>query len=532
MVFACVDPNLSYEGSVFGFQDGDEGQRQPPSGVLRTFRRETVEIQISGGEKAMKEYGLYIDGRWVPSSSKGSFTTTNPATGDVLATVAAGNREDVEKAVRAASKAQPKWRRFPPPKRADILLKAASIMAERKDELGEMVSREMGKVIAEGKGDVQEAIDFLQYISGEGRRMTGETSPSELPQKFCMTVRQPIGIVGLITPWNFPFAVPSWKLGAALISGNTVVYKPATLTPLCAATLVEILEETGSAEQVGGCIVEHPGIKAISFTGGVASGRDVYTRASVHLKRVGLELGGKNPQIVMEDADIPLAVEGVLFGAFGTAGQRCTATSRLILHEAVYDEMMERLISRTKNLKMGDPVDPSTQVGPVCGEAQEEKILNYIQIGKQEGAKLITGGKKLTENPFDKGFFIEPTIFEAAHGMRITREEIFGPVLSVIKVPDYEEAVKVANDVDYGLSASIYTNNLRRAYRAIDDLESGVTYVNAPTIGAEVHLPFGGVKDTGNGIREAGSTAIEEFTEIKTVFIDYSGRLQKAQIQE
>jgi acyl-CoA reductase-like NAD-dependent aldehyde dehydrogenase len=491
----------------------------------------------------MEEYGLYIDGHWVTSSSGRTFQTTSPTTGETLATFSEGNGVDVEKAVEAASKAKLKWRTFPPPKRGEILLKAAAIMRRRKETLGRMVSREMGKVISEGKGDVQEAIDLLEYIAGEGRRLFGETTPSELPRKFCMTVRQPLGIVGLITPWNFPFAVPCWKLGPALVAGNTVVYKPATLTPLCAATLTEILEEaglppgvlnvvTGPASQVGTAMVDHPLIGAVSFTGSVASGREVYTRASSHLKRVGLELGGKNPQIVMDDADLSLATEGVLFGAFGTAGQRCTATSRLILHEAIYDEMLERLVSRTEALRIGDPLDPAIDVGPVCGQDQERKILNYINIGKMEGGELVLGGRKLTEGLYDKGFFIEPTIFEARPGMRITKEEIFGPVLSVIKVRDYEEAISIANDVEYGLSSSIYTNNLKLAYRAIDELEAGITYVNAPTIGAEVHLPFGGVKNTGNGTREAGSTAIEEFTELKSVFIDYSGKLQKAQIQD
>lgn len=289
---------------------------------------------------------------------------------------------------------------------------------------------------------------------------------------------------------------------------------------------------TGSAEEVGVPIVEHPDVKVVSFTGSVAAGRDVYTRASSLLKRVGLEMGGKNPQIVLDDADLSLAVEGALFGAFGTAGQRCTATSRLILHQAIYDEMLGRLLSRTRALGIGDPLDPGIDVGPVCGEDQEKKILNFIEIGIKEGAGLIAGGKKLTGNFYDKGFFIEPTIFEARHGMRITKEEIFGPVLSVVKVHDYEEAVRVANDVEYGLSSSIYTNDVKLAFRAIDELEAGITYINAPTIGAEVHLPFGGVKNTGNGAREAGSTAIEEFTEIKTVFVDYSGALQKAQIEQ
>jgi acyl-CoA reductase-like NAD-dependent aldehyde dehydrogenase len=406
-----------------------------------------------------------------------------------------------------------------------------------------LVTREMGKVIAEGKGDVQEAIDFMEYIAGEGRRMFGETTPSELPSKFCLTFRQPIGVVGIITPWNFPFAVPCWKLGAALVAGNTVVLKPATLTPLCAATLVEILEEAGlppgvlnmvpgPADRVGKAIVGHPAVKAISFTGSVSSGRDVYSRASAHLKRVGLEMGGKNPLIIMDDADLTLAIEGALFGAFGTAGQRCTATSRLIVHEKIYDEVLRLLVSRTEKLKMGNPEDPLIDVGPVCGMEQEKKILSYIEIGKKEGAELVAGGRKLNHPPFDKGFFIEPTIFEAHHGMRITKEEIFGPVLSVMKVNGFEEAVRVANDVEYGLSSSIYTRSLNLAYRAMDELETGITYINAPTIGAEVHLPFGGVKNTGNGAREAGSTAIDEFTEIKTVFIDYSGKLQKAQIQQ
>jgi acyl-CoA reductase-like NAD-dependent aldehyde dehydrogenase len=491
----------------------------------------------------MEEYGLYLDGEWVPSSSGRTFQTTNPATGEVLANFSQGTKEDVERAVEAAAKARPMWRNFPAPRRGEILMKAAQIMRERKNQLGEMVTREMGKVIAEGKGDVQEAIDLLEYIAGEGRRMLGETTPSELPNKFCMTVRQPIGIVGLITPWNFPFAVPCWKLGPALISGNTVVYKPATLTPLCAATLVNILVEaglplgvlnmvTGPAEEVGMAIVEHPAIKAVSFTGSVRSGRDVYCRASGQLKRVGLEMGGKNPQIIMDDANLSLAIEGVLFGAFGTAGQRCTATSRLIVHQKVYDEVLRRLLSRTQGLKIGDPLDPTVDVGPVCGKDQERKILNYIEIGRKEGARLLTGGKKLIQSPYDKGFFIVPTVFEAQHGMQITREEIFGPVLSVIKVQGYEEAVRIANDVEYGLSSSIYTNDLNLAFRAIDELEAGITYINAPTIGAEVHLPFGGIKNTGNGTREAGTTAIEEFTEIKSVFIDHSGRLQKAQIQD
>ena len=491
----------------------------------------------------MEQYGIYIDGKWIKSTHSETFETKNPTTGEILATFPKGTKEDVRMAIEAAEKALPKWRRTPAPKRGEIILRVAQLMRERKEGLGALVTKEMGKVIVEGKGDVQEAIDFLEYIAGEGRRLLGETTPSELPNKFCMTVRQPIGVVGCITPWNFPIAIPCWKIGAALVSGNTVVFKPSGLTPLCAAKLVELFEEaglpqgvlnfvTGSGAVVGQEIVENPKIRAISFTGGVQSGIDVYSRAAKLLKPAHLELGGKNPQIIMEDANIELAIEGVLFGAFGTAGQRCTATSRLIVQRDVYDIALERLLERIQALKIGDPLDPETHVGPVISEDQEKKVLNYIQIGIDEGAKLLHGGKKLRGGLYDKGFFIEPTIFEAEHGMRITKEEIFGPVLAVIKANDYEDAVRIANDVDYGLSSSIYTKDVVRAFRAIEDLEVGITYINAPTIGAEVHLPFGGVKNTGNGGREAGTTAIDEFTEIKTVFIDYSNRLQKAQIDE
>ncbi|MBN2603810.1 MAG: aldehyde dehydrogenase family protein, partial [Candidatus Thermoplasmatota archaeon] len=421
------------------------------------------------------------------------------------------------------------------------ILKASQIMKERKDELGETVSKEMGKIIAEGKGDVQESIDFLEYISGEGRRLFGETTTSELNEKFCMTVRQPIGVVGCITPWNFPTAIPCWKIGAALVSGNTVVFKPASLTPLCAAKLVEIFEEaklpagvlnlvTGSGSVVGNEIVENPRVKAISFTGGVEAGIDVYTKASKLLKSVKLELGGKNPQIIMDDANIDLAIEGVLFGAFGSQGQRCTATSRLLIHEKIYDGVMKKLLHRTKSLKIGNPLDSKTNMGPVSCKQQLDTFLRYVEIGKKEGAKLIYGGKQLNDGEYSKGFFVQPTIFEAKHGMRITKEEIFAPVLSVIKIKDYDEAIRVANDIDYGLSSSIYTKDVNIAFKAIDDFETGITYINAPTIGAEVHIPFGGVKNTGNGGREAGTTAIDEFTEIKTVCIDYSNKLQKAQI--
>lgn len=482
------------------------------------------------------KYQLYINGEWTESNVQKRFPSKNPTTGEILATFPEGTKEDIKKAIHAAEEAFPKWKKLPAPKRGEILLRAASIMRDKKEELGQMVTKEMGKVITEGEGDVQEAIDFIEYIAGEGRRLLGETTPSELPNKFCFTVRQPIGTVGCITPWNFPIAIPCWKLGAALISGNTVVFKPATLTPWCAAKLVEIFEEaglppgvlnfvTGLGSVVGQEIIENPQIKAISFTGGVSAGIDIYSKASKLLKSVHLELGGKNPQIIMNDAKIDLAIEGVLFGAFGSAGQRCTATSRLIIHKDVYDIVLEKLLEQLKSMKIGDPLDPTTDMGPVADQNQERKILKYIEIGKKEGAKLLYGGQKIRDN------FIEPTIFEAKHGMRITKEEIFGPVLSIIEAKDYEEAIGIANDIEYGLSSSIYTQNINLAFRAVQDLEVGITYINAPTIGAEVHLPFGGIKNTGNGGREAGTTAIEEFTEIKSVFIDYSGVLQKAQIK-
>jgi alpha-ketoglutaric semialdehyde dehydrogenase len=491
----------------------------------------------------MKEYGLFLGGEWCKPAAANMFATQNPANGEDLAFFVRGRAEDVHLAVEAAARAFPAWKNYPPPGRGMILLRAAAILRRRKDELGEMVTKEMGKIIAEGKGEIQEAIDFFEYIAGEGRRLLGETTPSELPDKICLTLRQPIGVVGCITPWNFPVAVPSWKLGAALIAGNTIVFKPASLTPLCAATLVEVLEEaglppgvvnmvTGSPEEVGEAIVRHPQIRSLSFTGSVAAGKNIYAQGASLLKRVGLELGGKNPEIIMDDADIDLAIEGALFGAFGTSGQRCTATSRLIVHEKVYGEVKEKLLERTKSLRIGDPLDPKVDMGPVAGKDQEKKVLDYIEIGVKEGANLLCGGEKLTEEPYRKGFFISPTIFKTSQGMRLTKEEIFGPVLSLIRVKDFEEAIATANDVDYGLSSSIYTRNVSLAFQAMQALEAGVVYINAPTIGAEVHLPFGGVKNTGNGTREAGTEAIHEFTEVKSVFVDYSGRLQKAQINE
>jgi alpha-ketoglutaric semialdehyde dehydrogenase len=491
---------------------------------------------------AVEEFGLFIGGKWASPAKAKRFETVNPATREPIASFVSGTPEDVERAVTAAAKAFPGWKETPAPKRGDILLEAARLLKERKPEVGRIVTREMGKVIAEGLGDVQESIDFIEYMAGEGRRLFGETVPSELRSKFCLTVRQPKGVVACITPWNFPTAIPNWKIAAALISGNSIVFKPASNTARCAVEVVRIYQDaglppgvlnfvTGSGGVVGNALVSDPRIRAVSFTGGVETGRAVYVRGAQGLKMVHLELGGKNPVILMEDADLGLALDGVLFGAFGTSGQRCTATSRVIVHRDIYYDFLGRLIKRLEKFTVGDPLDPATGMGPVASADQERKILEYIAIGKKE-AKLLIGGTKLTGGVYDQGYFIAPTIFETKHGSRISKEEIFGPVLSIIKVASYEEAVRVANDVDYGLSSSIYTRDVNRAFRAMNDLEAGITYINAPTIGAEVQLPFGGIKNTGNGGREAGSVAIEEFTEIKTVFVDFSSKLQKAQIED
>ncbi len=489
----------------------------------------------------VQEYGLFINGKWRKSEGK-RFESKNPATGEVLATFPLATTAELNQAVKAAKDAFEMWRKTPAPRRGEFLLEAARIIRQKKEAMGRIVTSEMGKVIAEGRGDVQEAIDFFTYAAGEGRRMFGETVPSELPNKMCMTVRLPVGPVGLITPWNFPVAIPGWKSGAALIAGCPIVLKPSSLTPMCAASFVECLDEagfppgvvnmlTGNGSVVGDGLVAHPDIRAVSFTGGVDTGKHVYESAAKKMIKVGLELGGKNAIIAMDDANLELLLDGVMFGAFGTAGQRCTATSRLIVHEKVYDQVVDELVERAGKLRIGNPIDEKTDMGPVASRDQESKVLEYIEIGKREGDKLLTGGKKLTGGAYDKGFFIQPTVFAVDRKKRLAQEEIFGPVLSVVKAKDYADAVAAANSVKYGLSSSIYTNDLRWAFRAMQDLEAGITYVNAPTIGAEVQLPFGGTKETGpTDTREAGTTALEEFTYWKTVYVDYSGRLQKAQI--
>ncbi len=485
----------------------------------------------------------YINGKWVDAKSGKTFENRNPANwDDLIGVFPKSGPEDVEEAVKAARKAYQSWRLVPPPKRADIIKKAADILVQRKEEIAREMTREMGKILLETRGDVQEGIDTGYYAAGEGRRLFSYTTTSELPNKFAMAIRLPVGVAGVITPWNFPMAIPTWKIFPALVAGNTVVFKPASDTPKTATTLVQILEEAGVPEgvvnlvhgggnDVGMTIVRHQDVDLISFTGSTAVGKIISREASDTLKRVSLEMGGKNAQIVLEDANLELALDGVLWGAFGTSGQRCTATSRLILHEAIYDEFIEMLVERVKKLKVGNGLDESTEMGPIINEAQLNKIHQYVEIGKQEGAKLLIGGHRLTGGEYDKGWFYAPTIFVDVHPkMRIAQEEIFGPVLCVIKVKSFEEAIEVLNDSTYGLSSSIYTRDVNKAFKAIRDIQAGITYVNAPTIGAETHLPFGGVKQTGNGHREGGWTVFDFFTEIKTVYIDYSDKLQRAQI--
>ena len=490
-----------------------------------------------------ERYYNYINGEWIDSVTGRTFENRNPANWDeVIGVFPKSSKEDVEKAVEAAKKAQREWAKMPVPKRGEILGRAGDLLVQRKEELARLMTREMGKILKETRGDVQEGIDTAYYAFGEGRRLFGITTPSELPNKLAFTVMRPVGVAGIITPWNFPMAIPCWKIFPALLTGNAVVFKPASDTPATATKLVEILTEAGvppgvvnlvhgTGREVGEAILSHPDIGVISFTGSSEVGSRIAEVAGKHLKRVSLELGGKNPQIVMEDADLELALEGVLWGAFGTTGQRCTATSRLILHEPIHDKFIEMLVERVKKLKIGNGLDETIEMGPVINESQLNKILEYVEIGKKEGAKLIYGGERLTDGDYAKGWFMQPTIFvDVKPEMRIAQEEIFGPVLSVIKVKDFDEAIEVANNTTYGLSSSIYTTDIRLAMRAVELLEAGITYINAPTIGAECHLPFGGVKRTGNGHREGGKWAYEIFTEIKTVYVDFSGKLQKAQI--
>jgi aldehyde dehydrogenase (NAD+) len=486
----------------------------------------------------VSRYQLFINGEWVSSESGETFTRVNPADPDeVIGNFQKGNAIDTEKAIDSAEMAFDSWSDTPAPKRAEYIFKASQLLSENKDELSQIMTREMGKTLLDASADVQEAINVGFYAAGEGKRLFGYTAPSEKQNKFAMTVRLPIGVAGLISPWNFPIAIPAKKVFYSLICGNTAVLKPASDTPLCATKLVEIVEKagipkgvlnlvTGPGETVGMALIRDKRVKVISFTGHKDTGATILREAG--LKRTNLEMGGKNPIVVMDDADLKLAVNGVLWGGFETTGQRCTASSRVIVHEKIKEDFEAMLIDQVRRLRLGNGLDPKTDIGPLVNKAAQDKVGRYVEIGKSEGAKLLKGG----EVPKDlKGYFFEPTVFtDCTVNMRIAQEEIFGPVISIFSARDLDEAIEIANSVEYGLSSSIYTKNISNAFVAINKLQAGLTYVNSPTIGAECHLPFGGMKHSGN-TREDGPEGIKEFTELKTVYIDYSGKLQKTYIE-
>jgi alpha-ketoglutaric semialdehyde dehydrogenase len=490
-----------------------------------------------------KVYSNFINGEWVPSRAGATFEDRNPAnTDDLVGIFPASNQDDVALAAEAAKSAYDKWRLTPAPKRAEILYRTAEILIDHKEESAREMTREMGKVLAETRGDVQEAIDMTYLMAGEGRRLFGETTPSELPDKFAMAVRAPVGVAGLITPWNFPMAIPSWKAMPALVCGNTAVLKPAEDTPLSTYNLVQALSDAGLPPGVlnvvfgdgpgaGAPILKHRNVDLVSFTGSTAVGRIVSEACAPTFKKCHLEMGGKNIIVVMDDANLALAIDGAIWGGFGTTGQRCTAASRVAVHKEVYHEFVEKFVARAKSLKVGDGLDPATEMGPCINEQQLKTVMKYVEIGLNEGAKLATGGHRLERGAFAKGWFHEPTVFvDCDPQMRVCQEEIFGPVVCVIPFETFDEALAIANGVNYGLSASIYTRNVNCAFRAQRDLQTGIVYVNAPTIGAEVHLPFGGIKNTGNGHRESGVAALDFYSDWKTLYVDYSDRLQRAQI--
>ncbi|MDL1900428.1 aldehyde dehydrogenase family protein [Anaerolineae bacterium CFX9] len=480
----------------------------------------------------------YIGGEWVAAQSGETFDSFNPATEEVLAAAAKSGAADVDAAVQAARAAYKEWRLMPAPRRGEILYALAEVLKQRKEELARLMTQEMGKVLSEARGDVQEAIDMAYYMGGEGRRLLGYTAPVEMPDKFGMALRDSVGVIGVITAWNFPVAVPSWKILPALVAGNAVVFKPSEETPATGAAFVRCFEEAGlppgvlnivhGASEAGTALVNHPGVRVISFTGSTETGLKVYTAAAAVGKKVCLEMGGKNAIIVMDDANLELAVKAVTWSAYGTTGQRCTATSRLIVQKGIKDQLIEALREKARELRVGYGLEPGNEVGPIVNRKSLEKVERYVEIGKAEGARVVTGGSRAD---LGRGYFYQPTLFsDVTPEMRIAREEIFGPVLSAIEVNSLEEAIEVNNSVVYGLSSSIFTENVNAAFRAIRDLTTGIVYINHGTTGAEIQFPFGGTRGTGNGMREAGLTALDSFTEWKSVYVDYSGRLQRAQI--
>ncbi|HEV2914561.1 MAG TPA: aldehyde dehydrogenase family protein [Pyrinomonadaceae bacterium] len=491
----------------------------------------------------MMVYRNFIGGSWVESLSRKTVENRNPAnTDDVLGSNGQATREEARRAVEAAGEAFRDWRRTPAPARGRIVARAARLMEEDKENLAQLLTREEGKTISESRGELQRSINVAEFCAGEARRIGGETIQSELPSNFAYTIKQPLGVVACVTPWNFPVAIPVWKIAPALVAGNTVVFKPATLTPATAVRITEIFEEAGlpagvlnlilgSGSEAGDEIINHPAVRAVSFTGSNDVGIRLYEQVSRRGAKVQCEMGGKNPVVVMEDADLELAVESTAQGAFGSSGQRCTATSRAIVVQEIADEFVGRIIARAESMRIGPGGDARTEMGPCVDESQFKTVLRYIEVGREDGAELKCGGSRAEGDGLDKGYFVRPTVFDrVTPDMRIAREEIFGPVLSVLRVKDFEEAVMVANDSEYGLSSSIFSNDAARIFRFVDEIETGMTHINSPTTGGEAHIPFGGIKATGIGDREQGSTALDFYTELKVVYVDYTGRKREGNL--
>ncbi|MDI1243195.1 MAG: aldehyde dehydrogenase family protein [bacterium] len=491
----------------------------------------------------MTIYKSYVNGKWVDSASGRTAENINPANvEDVIGIIEMASREEARSAVEAAHDAFRDWKRTPAPARGRVIAKAARLLEERKEELAAAITREEGKTLAEARGELTRAINVVEFCAGESRRMVGETIPSELPANFAYTIKEPHGVVACITPWNFPVAIPAWKIAPALVAGNTVVFKPATLTPATAGLLTEVFNEAGlppgvlnlvlgSGSEAGDEIVNHPALKAISFTGSTETGLKLYAQVAPRGVKVQAEMGGKNPVVVLEDCDMDLAVESTAQGAFGSTGQRCTATSRAIVIDKVADEFVKKIVERATSFRLGAGDDANTDIGPSVDQGQFNTVLKYIDIGREDGAELLCGGKRAEGDRLENGWFVEPTVFDrVTHDMRIAREEIFGPVLSVLRVKDFEEAMMVANDSDYGLSSSVFTNDTNLVYRFVDEIETGMTHINSPTTGGEAHIPFGGVKHTGLGAREQGSTSLDFYTELKVVYVDYTGKKREGNL--
>ena len=491
----------------------------------------------------MVTYRNYIDGKWVESTSSRTASNINPANiDDVLGTIRQATREEAKAAVDSAAETFPSWRNTPAPTRGRIVGRAARLMEEYKEELSQLLTREEGKTIAESRGELQRSINVAEFCAGESRRMNGETIQSELPANFAYTLKQPLGVVACVTPWNFPVAIPVWKIAPALVAGNTVVFKPASLTPATAVRIVEIFEAAGlpagvlnlvlgSGSEAGDEIISHPAVKAVSFTGSNQVGIRLYEQVSRRGAKVQCEMGGKNPVVILEDADMELAVESTAQGAFGSSGQRCTATSRAVVVNDIADEFVDRIAKRAASMRIGDGSDPNTEMGPTVDESQFKTVLSYVDIGREDGATLVCGGERATGSGLDKGYFVKPAVFDnVTPDMRIAREEVFGPVLSVLRVKDFDEAMRVANDCEYGLSSSIFSNDATRIFRFVDEIETGMTHINSPTTGGEAHIPFGGIKGTGIGDREQGSTALDFYTELKVVYVDYTGRKREGNL--